>query len=324
MTICACLKPDGKQCTREVSTKAGTNHNFCWQHQNCKNIKSNIADIPKPIILPISSPKKEIKVPLPEDTKSPSTDGFKVDGPIIVGSNIYILYALYKHTDEPINKINLAHGSYRLISDEKFTTLSHNSIDPNVVKGLVEQIKLHNPVPNSQIFGYKEYGGILQSLLDKKSYSFDVQTKKVFGELKIVFMAADYYASLKSVPEKNIIDIIPMPRSKNLCYIDTKQIVCYGFHYLNIVLVDNKILICYDQYNSQYNSHFLKMDDKGQYYKPSDYDANVTKSDYIEKIIDDKHIDELIEKLDISLTDLVQKEMNKFSLEELKAMFDDN
>lgn len=42
MTLCNCLKTDGKQCTRDASTKKGDNPLFCWQHQKCKTTISMI------------------------------------------------------------------------------------------------------------------------------------------------------------------------------------------------------------------------------------------------------------------------------------------
>ena len=36
MSQCLCLKQNGQQCQREVSTKIQDNPQFCWQHQNCK------------------------------------------------------------------------------------------------------------------------------------------------------------------------------------------------------------------------------------------------------------------------------------------------
>lgn len=39
MVQCQCIKTDGKKCTREVSTKVGDNHMYCWQHQKCQTGK---------------------------------------------------------------------------------------------------------------------------------------------------------------------------------------------------------------------------------------------------------------------------------------------
>ena len=36
MVRCKCLKTDGKQCSRDASTKVGHNSIYCWQHQMCK------------------------------------------------------------------------------------------------------------------------------------------------------------------------------------------------------------------------------------------------------------------------------------------------
>jgi hypothetical protein len=38
MQRCLCLKADGTQCSRNVSQKLNQNHNFCWQHQQCKKM----------------------------------------------------------------------------------------------------------------------------------------------------------------------------------------------------------------------------------------------------------------------------------------------
>ena len=54
MNRCQCKKNDGKQCTRDANQKIGQNTQFCWQHQNCKNIISQ-KTIPKKTI-----PKKKI------------------------------------------------------------------------------------------------------------------------------------------------------------------------------------------------------------------------------------------------------------------------
>ena len=69
MSRCLCLKPDGKQCTRNATIKANNDSNFCWQHQNCKkNIGEN--DPPK-ISVPIQL-KSKPKIPLKSQPKNPA------------------------------------------------------------------------------------------------------------------------------------------------------------------------------------------------------------------------------------------------------------
>jgi len=38
MSRCNCFNKNGKQCTRDGSTKSNDNPQFCWQHQNCQTI----------------------------------------------------------------------------------------------------------------------------------------------------------------------------------------------------------------------------------------------------------------------------------------------
>lgn len=54
MSICQCIKVNGQICTRKASTKVGTKHNFCWQHQNCQSL-------PKPILPTSGETKHETK-----------------------------------------------------------------------------------------------------------------------------------------------------------------------------------------------------------------------------------------------------------------------
>ena len=53
MTKCQCLKADGKQCTRDGSTKSGHNPFYCWQHQSCKSAGAGVVMAP-----PRPAPKK--------------------------------------------------------------------------------------------------------------------------------------------------------------------------------------------------------------------------------------------------------------------------
>ena len=41
MNRCQCIKNNGQQCTRYVTTKPGQNQQFCWQHQNCSALVEN-------------------------------------------------------------------------------------------------------------------------------------------------------------------------------------------------------------------------------------------------------------------------------------------
>lgn len=59
MTQCQCLKANGQQCTREAS-KTLAHKNFCYQHQECKNMISNSM----PIITPLTE-SKTTTTPLP-------------------------------------------------------------------------------------------------------------------------------------------------------------------------------------------------------------------------------------------------------------------
>lgn len=53
MPTCQCIKPDGKQCTREASTKPDQNHIFCWQHQNCTKLAgASLPPLPTPLLPP--------------------------------------------------------------------------------------------------------------------------------------------------------------------------------------------------------------------------------------------------------------------------------
>lgn len=51
MTQCQCIKSDGKQCSRDASTKAGMNPLYCWQHQNCTTPTSGLS-LQKPVPRP--------------------------------------------------------------------------------------------------------------------------------------------------------------------------------------------------------------------------------------------------------------------------------
>ena len=43
MTICQCIKTDGKQCSREAKTES----QYCWQHQKCSQVTKKLPEIPK-------------------------------------------------------------------------------------------------------------------------------------------------------------------------------------------------------------------------------------------------------------------------------------
>jgi hypothetical protein len=64
MVQCQCIKTDGKKCTREVSTKAGDNHMYCWQHQKCPTGLTGstgpTGKLPKPVEIEL---KSEMKYP---------------------------------------------------------------------------------------------------------------------------------------------------------------------------------------------------------------------------------------------------------------------
>ena len=51
MNRCLCYKKNAQQCARDASTKQGTDHRFCWQHQACKRDtqppKQPIKQLPK-------------------------------------------------------------------------------------------------------------------------------------------------------------------------------------------------------------------------------------------------------------------------------------
>lgn len=42
MVQCQCIKSDGKQCTRDASTKKADNPLFCWQHQKCTKLATGV------------------------------------------------------------------------------------------------------------------------------------------------------------------------------------------------------------------------------------------------------------------------------------------
>ena len=78
MVLCQCIKNDGQQCTRNVSTKE-QDKRFCYQHQGCNNVISVVAPI-KPLIIapklviplkplpPAPVPKIKLLVKKPTDT----------------------------------------------------------------------------------------------------------------------------------------------------------------------------------------------------------------------------------------------------------------
>jgi hypothetical protein len=43
---CQCIKADGKQCTRSVSTKSNHDNKYCWQHQSCSKSVGSKVTIP--------------------------------------------------------------------------------------------------------------------------------------------------------------------------------------------------------------------------------------------------------------------------------------
>lgn len=60
MAICQCLKANGQSCEREASKKKGTDSRFCWQHQNCTDIKTpakkaTAHEVPKKAIADVAS-----------------------------------------------------------------------------------------------------------------------------------------------------------------------------------------------------------------------------------------------------------------------------
>lgn len=307
MAICQCIKANGQQCTREVSTKIGTNHNFCWQHQNCINIKPKLMDIKE----------KTIETP----TK---TGQFKVNEPLIVGNNISILYSLFKKDDTIINKINFVHGNYNLSFNGGFRIFSHDTISPKIINNLVEQIKLHNPIENGVIYDYHEYNSVLQSLLSEPPYniSFDVQASKIFTNPKFILMKLSYYNSLKKIGLEKIINIIPNAISIDLCHVDTNQIICKEESYQVMILINNNILISYGKYSDNlYNENLLKKDTKGNYYKLDDYDSLHTKYNFITEVIETHNTDELTDALDVDIWAYFREIMMAMDIKKLRRIF---
>lgn len=319
MTICACIKSNGQQCTRVVSMKKDTNHNFCWQHQNCNNIKS---------ISIIKSPKDESK----KDTTT-SLKIFKVDSPLIVGTYKHLLYALYTKDETDLPKINLTHGNYNLKSEgiedsySGFRIFYHNSIDTKTIDNLVEQIKLHNTIDRSHkwhfnYYGEKSHWHTLSSVMEPVGIPHEEIKKITFQKSKMIIMKMDHYNLLKDTPVGDIINIIvPEPISKDTCYMDNKQIICQGWHNQDVVMVDHKILIFYDPDYSQYKKKYLASDDGKHFYKPHNYDSIIAKEDYIEQISEKMNMYEIAKTLDIDIADMVNEKLNDLDMDELKKLF---
>ena len=235
---------------------------------------------------------------------------FRINNPLIIASRSNILINLLKNSTKDLPTIDLVHGNYKFrygdiyqYGSYQMSMMYHESIDDSTLDSITEKIRLINhPVEDSVDFGYSDYSGQLQGILDSLGYSYDVQEEGKYLMSFTVIMDPGRYKSLENIKEREILDIFP-PKEYDLTTgsdNDLQKLFLKTSPNSNCIIVSNKILIFYCKFTSQYDSDLLVKDANGLYVKPDDYMERFNKQEMIRLITEKYHTSELLDHLNMN------------------------
>lgn len=178
MTICSCIKTDGKRCTRVISTKAGDNPLYCWQHQKCKNIEAiKTETVVKPRAIPIATLPKSVPIetvpkpvpimtvpkPIPIISTSPLVSNTIKKIKNLAGKDNIVLILGASANEAHIRQYQAENGDKTIvgITDEELLGENKNSahtlvLNFNKMSDMIQLLPLKNKI-NRVIFDYSTF-----------------------------------------------------------------------------------------------------------------------------------------------------------------------